>query len=130
MTHRLIPIFAALLLCSPSVQAQTTSYEHKDLAAGAAKATAEMHAQANRGDAMAQWNLGIMYAKGQGVKENAAESVKWFRKASDQGFAAAQYELGVVCATGQGVPKNEVEAFKWLTQIGRASCRERVCYPV
>ena len=34
---------------------------------------------------MAQYNLGNMYDFGEGVPENDAEAVKWYRKAADQG---------------------------------------------
>src|SRR3954468_412302 len=49
---------------------------------------------ADQGRANAQYNLGVMYAKGRGVPENDVEAVKWFRLAADQGYAAAQFNLG------------------------------------
>ncbi len=58
----------------------------------------ETMAAANQGDAYAQYNLGVMYANGDGVPENDAEAVKWYRKAADQGYAVAQYNLGL-CMT-------------------------------
>ena len=54
-----------------------------------------------------------MYAKGQGVPENGAEAVKWYRKAAELGLAIAQYNLGGIYAKGQGVPENDAEAVKW-----------------
>ena len=51
-----------------------------------------------KGYADAQSNLGIMYDNGNGVPENDAEAVKWYRKAADQGNAKAQYNLGVMYA--------------------------------
>ena len=39
---------------------------------------------AEQGYADAQFNLGSMYRKGEGVPENDAEAVKWYRKAADQ----------------------------------------------
>ena len=50
---------------------------------------------AEQGDANVQFNLGVMYAKGQGVKQDDFEVVKWFRKAAEQGHAEAQFNLGV-----------------------------------
>ncbi len=44
---------------------------------------------------MAQYNLGICYANGQGVTKDEAEAVKWYRKAAEQNHAMAQYNLGV-----------------------------------
>ena len=73
----------------------------------------EMKALADQGEAAAQYNLGVMYADGDGVPENGAEAVKWFRKAAAQGDADAQYNLGVMYADGDGVPENDSEAAKW-----------------
>jgi TPR repeat protein len=39
---------------------------------------------ADQGEDVAQYNLGLMYARGQGVQQNHAEAVTWFRKAADQ----------------------------------------------
>ena len=35
--------------------------------------------KAQRGDAEAQYNLGYMYATGEGVPEDHTEAVKWYR---------------------------------------------------
>ena len=74
----------------------------------------EFTAEANRGNADAQSNLGIMYGKGLGVARNYAEAAKWFRKAAAQGHAAAQNILGVMYNNGQGVTRNYAEALKWF----------------
>ena len=42
---------------------------------------------AEQGDADAQFNLGVMYAKGVGVPKDASQAVTWFRKAAEQGHA-------------------------------------------
>ena len=52
-------------------------------------------------------------SNGQGVPQDYAEAVKWYRKAADQGYAAAQTNLGLMYAHGQGVPQDYVEAVKW-----------------
>ena len=49
---------------------------------------------AERGDAAAQLNLGIIYQKGRGVPQNYAAALLWFGKAANQGMAVAQYNLG------------------------------------
>jgi TPR repeat protein len=54
-----------------------------------------------------------MYASGEGIPENDAEAVKWFRKAADQGVAYAQYNLGVMYERGMGVPENSIRAYVW-----------------
>ena len=47
-----------------------------------------------QGNALAQFNLGIMYRRGQGVPQDYAEAVKWNRLAAEQGDAEAQHNLG------------------------------------
>ena len=69
--------------------------------------------RAQKGDAVAQFNLGVKYDLGQSVPQNHAEAVKWYRLAADQGHASAQYNLGVSYDDGRGVPQNHAEALKW-----------------
>ena len=69
--------------------------------------------KANGGDPMAQYNLGVMYDNGQGVLQDDAVAVKWYRLAAEQGNAFAQYNLGVMYANGKGVPQDDAEAVKW-----------------
>jgi uncharacterized protein len=57
--------------------------------------------QAEQGDANAQFKLGLMYYNGEGVPEDDAEAVKWYRKAAEQGLAGAQFNLGVMYAYGK-----------------------------
>ena len=56
---------------------------------------------AAKGEAAAQFNLGVMYANGQGVTQDYAEAVRWYRKAADQGYAAAQFNLGLLYKIGR-----------------------------
>ena len=68
---------------------------------------------AEQGDADAQFNLGVMYANGEGVPQDEAEAVRWYRLSADQGNAFAQYDLGFRYAIGLGVPQDEAEAVRW-----------------
>jgi len=73
----------------------------------------ETKALAEQGNASAQANLGIMYEFGDGVPENKAEAVRWYRLAAEQGNAPAQYNLGSMYANGEGVPLNTIRAYIW-----------------
>ena len=55
---------------------------------------------------MARIDLGAAYYGGQGVAQDYAEAVKWYRKAAEQNDAGAQYNLGVCYANGDGVAKD------------------------
>ena len=58
--------------------------------------------------------MGILYGHGEGVPQDYAEAVKWYRKAAEQGDATAQFNLGTDYAKGQGVPQDYVLAHMWL----------------
>ena len=71
-----------------------------------------LKAAAEQGDVDAQFDLGYMYANGEGVSENGTEAVRWYRMAAEQGDAAAQHNLGLMYDTGEGIPKNPAEAVR------------------
>ena len=48
---------------------------------------------AKKGFAQAQYNLGVMYEKGNGVKQNHRKAKKWFSLAADQDLAKAVEKL-------------------------------------
>ena len=54
-----------------------------------------------------------MYSKGQGVVQDYAEAVRWYRLAAQQGYARAQYNLGFMYSNGQGVVQDYVKAHSW-----------------
>ena len=69
---------------------------------------------ARKGDAKAQYNLGVAYDVGQGVPQDQVEAARWYRKAANQGNAEAQAHLGHAYDVGQGVPQDRAEALRWL----------------
>ena len=79
---------------------------------------AETRKKAEQGDAAAQFNLGLMYADGDGVPKDAVEAVKWYRKAAEQGNTNAQYNLGNMYNRGEGVPRDLVQAHMWWNIAG------------
>ena len=69
---------------------------------------------AEQGDAGAQFNLGVMYEDGLGVKQDDVEAVKWYRQAAEQGNANAQANLGSAYSAGRIVRQDYTEAVKWF----------------
>src|ERR1700732_2132083 len=69
---------------------------------------------ADKGDALAQFNLGQMHARGLGVQRDYTEAIAWLRKAADQGLAIAQHYLGLAYTDGDGVPQDDAEAARWF----------------
>ena len=73
-----------------------------------------LRSQAEAGDAVAQYNLGVMYGKGVDVPRDDAEAIKWYRKAAEQGNVDAQLILGFMYGKGRGVLQDDAESAKWV----------------
>ena len=86
-------------------------------------------ALADKSDADAQLIVGYLYDLGEGVPENDAEAVKWYRKAAQQGYSDAQQNLGFMYAKGEGVQKNYSLAYVWWSMAkwrGNASAAKNI----
>ena len=118
----LLAIFLAVLLTLCSPEKDTNSSPQKDTNKGIAayedgdyeKAVKLFHQAAEQGHVSAQYNLGLMYAKGEGVAQNHKKAIKWWRQAAEQGDAEAQFTLAMMYYTGMGVTKNEQTAYMFF----------------
>jgi len=72
-----------------------------------------LRADAERGDANAQFDLGAKYASGDGVAQNYNEAVRWFNKAAEQGHVLSAATLGAFYWAGRGVRQDYVSAYMW-----------------
>lgn len=81
---------------------------------------------AAQGNAIAQYNLGVMYHDGKGVPKDYAEAMKWYRLAANQGGAGAQYNLGLMYKDGEGTPRDYVRAYTWFNLSAANSYQEAV----
>ena len=70
--------------------------------------------------AWAQYHLGLMYGKGEGVARDDGEAAYWIRLAALQGFAAAEVKLAGVYSLGLGVERDAGQAAVWY---GRAAAQ-------
>lgn len=71
-------------------------------------------ARAKAGDPSSEFAVGRAYAKGEGVPQDYAQAVLWFRKAAEQGDVKAEYALGVSYYKGLGVPQDKSEGISWF----------------
>jgi hypothetical protein len=69
--------------------------------------------EARKGDAEAQFSVGLAYASGFGVEADPETAVTWYRKAADQGLSIAQKNLAQLLAGGDHAQRNTVQAYKW-----------------
>ncbi len=79
-------------------------------------ATARMiwEALAERGNAEANFNLGILYEDGLGVPKDMARALQYFERSAESGNQRAQYRLGLLYSAGGTVPLDPARSRKWL----------------
>ena len=76
---------------------------------------AEQEVAAEQGDMNAQYNLGLMYAKGTGVEQSLIKAKEWWIKAAGQGHQSAKKGLerldntGVALRTAPAPPVGELD---------------------
>lgn len=69
--------------------------------------------RAKQGERMAQHDLAVLFAQGEGRPQDMEKAAYWFREAAVQGVSNAQYNLGVLYETGRGVQQDDVRALLW-----------------
>jgi TPR repeat protein len=74
---------------------------------------------AEKGDAAAQFNLGVLYDSrlddnGYAIKGNRVEAIKWLLAAAEQGLPRAQSQLATMYAGGPDAPEDYIKACAWF----------------
>ncbi len=112
-------IFSLLLnvMLSIFLVSLATAQENKSINVSEAKVSVSsfdsLLKDAKGGDDKAQYFLGFMYEKGEGVLKDSTKAAEWLQKSAEQGNAKAQYLLGIMHANGEGVPKDYSKAAGW-----------------
>lgn len=73
----------------------------------------DLHERAKSGDAEAQYALAVAFDTGNGLPEDDAKAIAWYRRAAEQGHMHAQHNLGISYANGEGVERDVREAVRW-----------------
>ncbi len=105
MLFRLSAVVIALLLSVPAV-AQTENAGNDGYVDMPVLSLDEQMSNAADGDIASQYNLGMKYARGDGVKQDYVVAAKWLDMAANKGDADAQAALGVMYQKGQGVQQD------------------------
>jgi TPR repeat protein len=85
--------------------------------------------RAEKGDAAAEYRLGLIYETGEHGIQSAYEAHKWLLRAAFHGVASAQAKVSEYCRDGRGVTQNNEEAFKWCRKAaeqGHAASQRRL----
>ena len=68
---------------------------------------------AQKGNAEAQCDIGLLFLDGLGTTQNYEVAMKWFKQSADQGYSKAQFLLGTIYEQGRGVAQDKKEAARW-----------------
>ncbi len=68
---------------------------------------------AEKGQAGAQIDLGLSFAKGTGAPKDLAAALQWFQRAAEQNDARGQYYLGLMYERGYAVERSYATALNW-----------------
>ncbi len=122
--RRLLSTVVAICLCTALLapawadfRAGMRAYRNKDY-------TTAMQEFKADGRAEAKYNIGTMYYKGEGVKQNKKEAAEWLRKAAEEGFARAQFALSAMNFSGDGIEQNIPEGVKWMRKAAEKGFAE------
>jgi TPR repeat protein len=94
-------------------------------------AVAALKSKAESGDTAAETSLGWAYQKGNGVKMDINEAVKWFQRAADQNYPDALNALGEMSQAGSGVPHditNAVRLYRLAAEKGSVAGQYNLAY--
>ena len=74
---------------------------------------------AGQDNALAQYEIGVLYHRGSGVEPDVARAARWYASAAELGYAEAQYRLGNMYMMGEGVPQSDTEAIHWYEKAAQ-----------
>ena len=93
------------------------------------KNVASLQKEAKKGDVHAQYNLGLMYYKGEDIEKNYEQAVHWWSEAAEQGHSSSQFKLGLMYRKGENIEKNYKKALQWFDEAatqGNASAQSNL----
>ena len=96
MRTLLTALTALMLLATPVVAGDMEDARTAYFAGDYQKAFRISKRLAEQENARAQFWLGMAYDDGEGVPEDDAKAVHWYRQAAKQGYALAQFNLGLI----------------------------------
>ena len=86
---------------------------------------------AEKKNALAQYQIGLLYQHGKGVSKNLAKAATWYRLAAEQKLGSAQSSLGKFYLSGRGVKRDFKKALYWSKRAafqGEAAAQTRLAF--
>ena len=99
------------VLAAADLQTAVAAYDRGDIEA----AYQAFRRLAKSGHLRAQYFLGRLYERGEGVARDPVEAARWYRGAAQAGDAEAQFGLATLYEQGRGVPADDDMAYRWYS---------------
>lgn len=80
--------------------------------------------QAERGDASAQYEMGMAYLGGNFVEKDLSKAAQWFHLAAFQGDVRSMVRLGYLLESGRGIKQNTSEAARLYKEAANQGSAE------
>ena len=110
----LAALLVSPLVCTSSAFAQARGQEPQQLSPEQqAEQERQLRAFADRGDADAQFELGLRFLTGEGFKKDDKKGVEWLEKAAKTGHLRAMYVYGSLFEDGVTLEKDVPKAVEW-----------------
>ncbi|MDO5861287.1 MAG: tetratricopeptide repeat protein [Thermoplasmata archaeon] len=79
--------------------------------------------EARNNNAEAEYCIGLMYARGQGIEKDYPAAISWFQKSYDRGLQSPAYFLGKMHLLGMGTAKNPTKARMYFEAVAAHDAR-------
>ena len=76
----------------------------------------------------AQFNIGLMFERGEGREQDFKTAIDWYLRAAKNEFGRAQFRLGEIYEAGEAVERDLVQARKWFaiaTELRHPGAKKR-----
>ena len=131
MKHLFYAIIAYLVL-SPDTVGQDYNKGYDAAKIGDYEtALKEWRPLAEKKNALAQYQIGLLYQHGKGVSKNLVKAATWYRLAAEQNLGSAQSSLGKFYLSGRGVKRDFKKALYWSKRgafQGEAAAQTRLAF--
>ena len=113
----LLPLILLLTTLSASATMKDVQQAFKDKDYKQAFELIQPYAEA--GNVVAQYNLAMMFAEGDGTNTDDEKAVYWYIKAARNGHMKAQNNLGLRYHDGKGVAVDEYKSLYWFIEASK-----------
>lgn len=86
------------------------------------------HPLAKKKDPRAQFYMGVMHGKGEGVLKDQRKAAEWLFVSAKQNYPFAQFNLGNIYRSGKGVPKDFKKSVYWYQRSAKQGHRAALHY--